>query len=601
MKFLRTCHTFLKGNRLLLFSSLLAQFLMGASSVFTTFLLKVVVDTIEGEASLAKAAFLERAVISLLTYGKGDAYLLENMGLLLPSAIIVSGVISVLLTSLRMSLRTYLSTRLGTSMQYQLFTHLIALPYPFFKENKPGDLIQICTRDTDVLRRFLVGDVSGFFWTFWMVCFCFGILLSISWKMALVSMGLFPLMFVYSFFLIKKVRNKYRLTDESEAKMTDKIAENLSSIRLVKAFHNESYEIASFERRLEDYQKKFTSWRKLSSFFFSSSDIFIFGSKLLALSFGIYLCYTGEINAATLILAILFVNMSVWPLRDAATSFSNMGQYIASAERLDRILLAKEEDLKMGLEAPSRQDITLSHLSFHYPDSKTLVLKDLSFTIPYGKSLAIMGKTGSGKSTLVFLLTRLYDYTEGSIEIGGIELKDISKSSLRKLIKPILQEPFLFSKTIEENVLMGRGEATHEEVMEACALADIEKTIKESLDGYDTIIGEKGTTLSGGQRQRLAIARGALSKASFLIFDDSLSAVDAKTDLTIRENLKKLSSSITPIIITNRISTAKDCDQIIVLEDGKISEKGTHEELLRKEGLYRRIAYIQEKMSEESL
>lgn len=601
MKFLRACHTLLKGNRLLLFFSLLAQFLMGASSVFTTFLLKVVVDTIEGEASLAKAAFLERAVISLLTYGKGDAYLLSNMGLLLPSAIIVSGVISVLLTSLRMSLRTYLSTRLGTSMQYQLFTHLIALPYPFFKENKPGDLIQICTRDADVLRRFLVGDVSGFFWTFWMVCFCFGILLSISWKMALVSMGLFPLMFVYSFFLIKKVRNKYRLTDESEAKMTDKIAENLSSIRLVKAFHNESYEIASFERRLEDYQKKFTSWRKLSSFFFSSSDIFIFGSKLLALSFGIYLCYTGEINAATLILAILFVNMSVWPLRDAATSFSNMGQYIASAERLDRILLAKEEDLKMGLEAPSRQDITLSHLSFHYPDSKTLVLKDLSFTIPYGKSLAIMGKTGSGKSTLVFLLTRLYDYTEGSIEIGGIELKDISKSSLRKLIKPILQEPFLFSKTIEENVLMGRGEATHEEVMEACALADIEKTIKESLDGYDTIIGEKGTTLSGGQRQRLAIARGALSKASFLIFDDSLSAVDAKTDLTIRENLKKLSSSVTPIIITNRISTAKDCDQIIVLEDGKISEKGTHEELLRKEGLYRRIAYIQEKMSEESL
>lgn len=574
---------------------------MGASSVFTTFLLKVVVDTIEGEASLAKAASLERAVISLITYGRGDAYLLSNMGLLLPSAIIISGVISVLLTSLRMSLRMYLSTRLGTSMQYQLFTHLMALPYPFYKENKPGDLIQICTRDTDVLRRFLVGDVSGFFWTFWMVSFCFGILLSISWKMALVSMGLFPLMFVYSFFLIKKVRNRYRLTDESEAKMTDKIAENLSSIRLVKAFHSESYEITSFERKLEDYQKKFTSWRKLSSFFFSSSDIFIFGSKLLALAFGIYLCYIGEINAATLILAILFVNMSVWPLRDAATSFSNMGQYIASAERIDRILLAKEEDLKTGFEAPTQKDITLSHLSFNYPDSDTPVLKDLSFTIPYGKSLAIMGKTGSGKSTLVLLLTRLYDYTDGSIKIGDKELKDISKSSLRKLIKPILQEPFLFSKTIEENVLMGREEATHEEVMEACALADIEKTIRESLDGYETIVGEKGTTLSGGQRQRLAIARGALSRASFLIFDDSLSAVDAKTDLTIRENLKKLSRSITPIIITNRISTAKDCDQIVVLEDGKISEMGTHEELLRKEGLYRRIAYIQEKMSEESV
>lgn len=596
-RFFSICHRLLEGNRSLFVISIVAQLFMGLASVYSTFLLKVVVDSFQGIEALKAASPLENAVIWIITFGQGNTYLLSNQALVLSTALLVAGVLSAGFTSLRMGLRSYLTAALAGSMQTTVFIHLERLPYPYYKEHKSGDLIQTCTRDLDVLRRFLIGDVSSFFWTLWMVSFCMGTLIAINWKMGLVSMGLFPLMFLYSFFLIKKVRERYRAADDSEAAMTDKIQENLDGIRLVKAFHNEAYEIGRFELRLKDYEKRFVSWRKLSSFFFSSSDIFIFGSKVLALIYGIYLCFTGEINSATLILAILFVNMSVWPLRETAISLSNLGQYMASSDRIATILDAPMEDLESGLIPSFQDDIRFEHVSFHYPDDpEQEILKDVSFTIKHGESLAIMGKTGSGKSTLSALLTRLYDYTGGEIYIGKTPLKNVQKKALRKEVKSILQEPFLFSKTIEENLLLGNEAATHEEIEEATHLADIDRTIHGYKEGYNTMIGERGTTLSGGQRQRLAIARGALSKSAYLIFDDSLSAVDAETDQRIRENLRSLKGQVTAILVTHRVSTASDCDHIIVLEDGRVAQDGTHESLSKEEGLYKRLEMIQSKM-----
>jgi len=596
-KFLKTCGRLLKGNKALFVWSLVAQLLMGFSSVLSTFLLKVTVDTFYGAMTLAQAAAVERWVITLITLGKGDAFLLANQGTVLPAALLSVGVISAAFTSLRMSLRSYLFASLAGHMQSAVFGRLERLPYPYYKSHKSGDLIQTCTRDLDVVRRFLVFDVSGFFWALWMIVFCFGILTSINWKMSLVSMGLFPLMFVYSFLLIKQVRKRYRATDDSEAQMTDKIQENLDGIRLVKAYHNEAYEIGRFELCLKDYESKFIKWRRLSSFFFSSSDVFVFGSKVLSLAFGIYLCYTGEINGATLMLSILFVNMAVWPLRETAMSLSNLGQYMASAQRIDLIMDALEEDLETGDVPSFKEGISFEHVSFHYPDApEKEVLRDVSFHIAPGETLAIMGKTGSGKSTISFLLTRLYDLTGGRILIGDTDILSVQKKALRQNVKTILQEPFLFSKTIKENLLLGNIEATDEEIEEATHLADIDRTIHGYKDGYETVVGEKGTTLSGGQRQRLAIARGALAKSSYLIFDDSLSAVDAETDLRIRENLKALKGNVTSIIITHRVSTASDCDHIIVLDEGRVAQEGTHESLLKEEGLYRRLFEIQSKM-----
>jgi ATP-binding cassette, subfamily B, bacterial len=595
-KLIATCSRLIAGHQKVYWFSLVAQVFMIIAQIFSTFMSKVLVDTLGGMKELEKARYVESWVIWLITGGQGNQYLLDNELTILPVTIVVAAVITALTSLLRMSLRGYVAAVINGSMQLTLFDHLERLPYSYYKKNKSGDLIQTCTRDLDVLRKFLIADVSNFNWTLWMVVFCFAILVSISWKITLVALALFPLMFLYSFFLIKKVRDLYRLTDDSEGKMTDKISENLSAVRIVKAFNAERYEIDAFEESLTDYRVKFVKWRKLSAFFFSSSDIFVFGSKLAALLFGIYLCFTSEINAGTLVLSFMFVNMMVWPLRECATSLSNMGQYIASSDRVRLILEEPIEDTTSGLTPAIKGDITFDHAGFKFDDATTEVIHDVSFSIKSGQTVAIMGKTGSGKSTLSLLLTRLYDYTSGSIKIDGVELKDIQKAYLRRNIVPVLQDPFLFSKSISENILMANKKASKEDIVKAARIADIHDTILTFKDGYDTAVGEKGMSLSGGQKQRVAIARTILSNAPVLIFDDSLSAVDTETDLAIRQNLKEWEKDTTTLIITHRVSTARDADLIIVLEDGKVAEMGTHDELLKRPGLYQNIAAIQTKM-----
>jgi len=595
-KLIATCSRLIAGHQKIYWLSLVAQVLMIISQIFSTFMSKVLVDTLSGINELNKAQYVESWVIWLITGGEGNQYLIDHELTILPITITVAAVITALTSLLRMSLRGYVAAVINGSMQLTLFDHLERLPYSYYKKNKSGDLIQTCTRDLDVLRKFMIADASNFNWTFWMVIFCFSILISISWKITLVSLALFPLMFLYSFFLIKKVRDLYRLTDDSEGKMTDKISENLAAVRIVKAFNAERYEIDAFEESLTDYRIKFVRWRKLSAFFFSSSDIFVFGSKLAALLFGIYLCFTGEINAGTLVLSFSFVNMMVWPLRECATSLSNMGQYIASSDRIRLILEEPLEDTTSGLTPTIKGNIAFDHAGFKFDDATTEVIHDVSFSIKAGQTVAIMGKTGSGKSTLSLLLTRLYDYTSGSIRIDGVELKDIQKAYLRRNIVPVLQDPFLFSKSISENILMANKNASKEDIVKAARIADIHDTIVSFKDGYDTAVGEKGMSLSGGQKQRVAIARTILSNAPVLIFDDSLSAVDTETDLAIRQNLKEWEKNTTTLIITHRVSTARDADFIIVLEDGEVAEMGTHEELLKIPGLYQNIAAIQTKM-----
>ena len=349
---------------------------------------------------------------------------------------------------------------------------------------------------------------------------------------------------------------------------------------------------------MTDYRHKFIHWRKMSSFFFSSSDIFVFGAKTLSLIFSLYLCFQDpvEVSPGTVVLAVTYVNMMVWPLRDVATILSNLGQSLASVDRINKILDEPIEDTTSGVTTPIHGNIVFDHTGFSYEDNKTAVIHDISFEIKAGQTVAIMGKTGSGKSTLSQLLTRLYDYTSGSIKVDGVELKDIQKAYLRRNIVPVLQDPFLFSKTIYENIRLANKKATMEDVKWAANIASVDATIASFKDGYDTPVGEKGVTLSGGQKQRVAIARTIMSNAPVLIFDDSLSAVDTETDLAIRSHLKQLKNNTTTILITHRVSTAKDADLIVVLDEGRVAEIGTHDELVAKPGLYQRIYEIQSRM-----
>ncbi len=584
-----------EGHRFLYVINFALQFCSIFFTVFTTFLSKVMVDALSGLETLQGEDFyIEVLVIDIITAGNGAEFLVDNL-YILPIALICSALVTALFSAARMLLRSYTSAVIGRDMQYRLFAHLERLPYSYFQTHKSGDLIQTCTRDLDVLRRFLIGDVSLLFYCFDTVLLCGIILLSINVRLTLVSLSFLPVMFLYSFFLIGKVRKRYRETDDAEALLTDKITENLQAVRIVKAFHNEGEEIERFEEKLGVYRQKFIRWRILSSFFFSSSDILVFGCKAIALIYGLYLAVIGDISSGTLYITFTFIEMMVWPLRDLASVLSNMGQYMASADRVRLIYDVEPEDRESGLSPEIRGGFVFDDVEFNYNDGPNNpdVLEGVSFSVEPGQSVALIGKTGSGKSTLMNLLTRLYDYTGGHIYLDGVELKEIRKDYLRSQVVPVLQDPFLFSRSVRDNIAIAHPGLSEEKIRRAAKIAAVDETIMHFEKGYDTPVGERGATLSGGQRQRVAIARSLLSESPVIIFDDSLSAVDTETDLKIRTNLKAMMGKATCFIVTHRVATAKDADLIVVLEEGKVAEIGTHEELKKGGGLYSRIAKVQ--------
>lgn len=501
------------------------------------------------------------------------------------------------LTAIRFVMRTTSLNTMRKNLSMVLFDHIERLPYSKIKSLKNGDLIQTCTRDEQTFVRFAVFDTSLIAYTFYIVLITFTFLCITNWQIALISIALMPPMFIYSFFLIKSVRKRYRKADDSEGELTAKIEENLSSVRIVKAFNNENYEINSFDKYIDDYRKKYLHWGKLRSFFFSSSDIFVFGQIAITTIVGFILCFNGTIGVGTLFISFSFVNMMVWPIRDVATVLSNLAKANASLDRIELILNEKIEDVDTGDTPAIIGNVTFKNVSFTYDDGDNIAtLNNVSFDVKSGQTVAIMGKTGSGKSTLAYLLTRLYNATSGEILIDGKSINTIQKKHLRNNVSIVLQDPFLFSKTIKENITIANKQAQYDDMVTATSICQIHNSILNFPKGYDTAVGEKGTTLSGGQKQRIAIARSLLIDAPILIFDDSLSAVDTETDFNIRKAMKSRPAKSTTFLITHRIATAKDADLIIVLDKGKISEIGKHEDLIKQDGLYKHIYDIQTKM-----
>ncbi len=534
-------------------------------------------------------SFVPQILDSLLN---GTAYIKENIWIIAVLLVFIYLLVA-LFMNIRQRLQGEIAENLCEEIRNDLYSHIQLLPYSYHVKVKTGELIQKCTSDVDMVRRFFSGQFAEIFYILSTALIALIVVININAKLSLFMMISLVIIFIYSYIFFKQVQKQFRLSDEEEAVLSTVIQESLSGIRVIKAFNRELYEIERFAKENKKYQDVTLKMIHYLGGYWSSSYVICLFGILLVVVMGVFEVRAGTLSVGNLTVFISYQTTVLYSMRQLGRILSDFGKLTVSIDRLDGILKEEAEDINDGIETDLKGDIAFDHVSFEYDDDHRKVLDDINMTIKKDETIAIIGPTGSGKSTLVSLLSRLYEPTSGKITISGVDIRDIKKGYLRDNVGIILQEPFLFSRSIMDNLKIVDDRASEEEVYEATRLAAVHDVITEFDRGYKTLVGEKGVTLSGGQKQRIAIARTLMKKTPILIFDDSLSAVDTETDATIRAAIRSLSGNMTTIIITQRVASAKDCDRIFVLEDGKITDSGTHDELINREGLYKRIDEIQ--------
>ena len=476
-----------------------------------------------------------------------------------------------------------------------LYSHIQRLPYSWHVKNQTGDIIQRCTSDVEVIRNFFTNQLLEVIRIVFMIVYYLCIMFSMNWTIALISAVFIPIVVLYSMIFYSKINVRFRAADEAEGVLSTAVQENLTGVRVVRAFGRERWEVDRFNEKNRRFSNLWVELGKLMSVYWALGDL-ITGLQIMAvIAVGAGFAATGRISLGTLLAFISYNSALTWPIRSLGRTLSEMSKSGVSIDRVAYILKAEEEKILPNAETPPmNRDIEFKDVTFSYEGQKP-VLNHLSFTIPAGKTFAILGGTGSGKSTIAALLDRLYDLKpgEGSISIGRVDIREIRQDYLRGNIGLVLQEPYLFSRSIGENIAITHPGSGLNGIKKATSIACVDEAIDTFSDGYDTIVGERGVTLSGGQKQRVAIARMLMQEAPVMIFDDSLSAVDAETDAKIRKALGQRMGDSTVILISHRITTLMQADQILVLKDGELSEIGTHAELISHPGIYRDIYDIQ--------
>lgn len=481
------------------------------------------------------------------------------------------------------------------NMRDALFSHVQRLPMDWHDRHQTGDIIQRCTSDVEVIRNFVVTQLLEVFRTVFLVTVSFAMMFSMNVKLSLVVLCFVPIVAVYSTIFYRLIAGRFTTADEAEGELSTVVQENATGVRVVRAFGREKFEMERFYEKNNAFANLWIKLGTLSGLYWGIGDL-ITGLQVVAvIVLGAVETVHGNISVGEFIAFASYNTTLVWPIRGLGRILSDMSKAGVSFERVDYIIRAEEENYQGKTEYENNNfDIAYSHVHYGYQDGKE-VLSDVDFTIPQGSTLGILGGTGSGKSTIMQLLNRLYELEEGQgrVTLGGRDIRDIPLEWLRKHVGMVLQEPFLYSRSIRENIAASVPEATFEEIRQAAKIACIDDAIMNFPDGYDTLVGERGVTLSGGQRQRIAIARMLLQKAPVMIFDDSLSAVDSQTDSRIRRALLDNRTDATVILISHRVTTLMSADKIMVLNQGKIEEMGTHQELIKQSGIYRKIYDIQ--------
>ncbi|MGD2161749.1 MAG: ABC transporter ATP-binding protein [Anaerolineales bacterium] len=480
-----------------------------------------------------------------------------------------------------------------------LFDQLQRLSFTYHDKTPTGELISRSTSDVDALRRFFADQVIGAGRIVLLFAVNLAAMMTIDVGLALRSIIAIPFIVLLSTFFFRRVSRAYEAYQEQEAILSTTLQENLSAIRVVKAFARQSYERGKFEQ--ENWQKflRGRSLMRMHSLYWPLSDILASFQMLAGLYMAALMAIDGTISVGSYVAYAGMLIWIIWPMRNLGRMIVQMSMGLVSFDRVKEIIKQTREPMEAGYEPPQPDlngEVRFDCVGFAYEEGEK-VLHDITFTCNPGDVIALLGPTGSGKTSLVNLLPRFYEYTSGHIYLDGVELNTYSRSYLRSQIGIVEQEPFLFSRTIRDNITMGvERQVPDEEVIAAAQAAAIHVDIENFPEGYDTLVGERGVTLSGGQKQRMAIARALLKDPCVLILDDSTSSVDMLTEAEIRKALEHLMAGRTTFIIAHRVQSVMSADKILVLENGEIVQRGTHSELIQQEGIYQRIHEMQTRM-----
>lgn len=582
---------FLKGSKRYFVCCIISAIILSFFALVNPRIIGITVDSIVGNAEFDLPAF----VVEFINYLGGRDFLRANLWVVTIAVIGFALLEGVFRISYKMS-NAIGSETLVENIRNSLYKHIIRLPFEWHGQNATGDIIQRCTSDVETIKSFLSEQLVTLFRLVVLIALAVIYMLRIHVGLTMVVIVFIPITVAQSLYFHKKIAAAFEKTDAEEGKLSSIAQENLTGVRVVRAFGREEYERRRFEKQSEAYANSDLGLVRIFLAFFSFGSLISRLQIFLIILLGVWFCSKGSITGGQYIEYISYVIMISWPIRRLGRIISQMSKTSVSIDRLRYIMnSAEEEDEEGALIVPVNEDIEFKNISFEYVKGEK-ILDDVSFKIKAGSTVGILGGTGSGKSTLMYLLERLYDLqddTNGEITIGNVPVNRIKRRHIRKRIGMVLQEPYLFSKTLAENISISNDKRELEDIRRAAGIASLDKTIESFTDGYDTFVGERGVTLSGGQKQRTAIAQTLIKKPDVLIFDDSLSAVDTETDERIRRALNKETQDQTVILIAHRITTLMHADNIIVLDRGRVVEEGTHKELINKDGIYKKIYELQ--------
>ena len=568
----------MRGYRLTYFGAMFSLGLAAVSKTTTYLLLAYLIDDVLGQVQIDSR-------LLLIALGFVGLALLEG------TFTFLSG---------RWSAQT--AEGLARRLRDYLFDHIQRLSFAYHDKAQTGELIQRSTSDVDAIRRFFADQATNAGRILMLFVVNLIALLALNWQLALLSIVAVPFVLVISIFFFRRISNAYEAHQEQEAALSTTLQENLTGVRVVKAFARQTYERDKFEK---DNWEKYRRGRRLltiHSLYWPVTDVLSGLQMLAGFLIGAQLTIAGTITLGEYVEYAGLVIWIIWPMRNLGRLIVQMSTGLVSYGRVVEVIREAREPLSAGAHTPTqpvRGELVFQNVNFEY-ERDSPVLRDISFRCEPGQAIALLGSTGSGKTTLVNLLPRFYEYTGGSLTLDGVELNQYPRRFLRQNIGIVEQEPFLFSRTIRENIAYGVGRNVSLAEIEAAArAAAIHDVITTFPDGYNTLVGEKGVTLSGGQKQRVAIARTLLKDPRILILDDSTSSVDLETEEAIREALESLMKDRTTFIIAHRIQSVMNADLILVLDKGHIVQRGRHDDLVEQPGIYRRIFDIQTRIELE--